>query len=388
MKFNQIINENDKNTNKNIILEEKNEYLNDDNDDCNIKPKREHTINEDETPREELLIEETPQKLDILELTRKKLNYNEENINNDNNNYKINKIIIDLSKNNNDDITIKETYNNYYDEQNNIKDKEFDKVNNNIESTNKINNIIQNNINYNNFKNEKRNNKKFNELKISSSYISIIHQNKTLSKEEKLKILIVAIENRLKSEFFSRMVLNYLSKSKVNLNNEELIALLNLGKNNSYQRILNNSLGLNLIQSNYNNKNIPFKDWVKKFTKKRRYSTEENNKSNEKSINKNNNNNEKTYKKKTINDLIFQKVINNENNNNEKLRIIKSEKNLISTNNFLRSNRKKNINIQEEGNDFSDLSPEVNRIFGNRNQHQNQNQILIRDINIESNQFY
>ena len=388
--FNQIINENDINNNKNnIILEEKNEYLNEDHDDFNIKQKREYNIKEDETPREELLFEETPKKLDILELTRKKLYYNEENNNNDNNNNKINKINIDLSKNNNDDITIKETYNNYYDEQSNFNDKEFDNSNN-IESNYKLNNIIQNNINYNNFKNEKRNNKKCNQLKISSSYISIIHQKKTLSKEEKIKILILSIENRLKSEFFSRMVLNYLSKSKINLNNEELIALLNLGKNNTYQRILNNFLGLNLIKSNYDNKNIPFKDWVKKFIKNRKYSIEENNKSNDKSLKNINNNNEKTFKKRTINDLIFQKVINNDNNNNnEKLRSVKSEKNQISKNHFLRNNRKNYINNQEEGNDFSDLSPEVNRIFGKNNQHQkHQNQILIRDINIESNQFY
>ena len=94
----------------------------------------------------------------------------------------------------------------------------------------------------------------------------------------------------------------------------------------------------------------------------------------------------KTYKKKTINDLIFQKVINNDNDNNENLKIIKSEKNLISNNNFLRSHRKKFMNNQEEGNDFSDIGPEVNRIFGKKNEHQNQ--ILIRDINIESNHFY
>ena len=66
------MNENDfKNNKNNIILEEKNEYINDDNAHFNIKPNREYNINEDETPREELLIEETPKKLDILELTRK-----------------------------------------------------------------------------------------------------------------------------------------------------------------------------------------------------------------------------------------------------------------------------------------------------------------------------
>ena len=89
------------------------------------------------------------------------------------------------------------------------------------------------------------------------------------------------------------MILNYLSKSKVNLNNEELIELLNLGKKNTYQRILNNSLALNLIKSNYNNQKIPFKDWVKKFTKKTRNSTEENNISNDKKLKYNKNNNEK-----------------------------------------------------------------------------------------------
>ena len=384
-KYNQMINENDfKNNKNNIILEEKNEYINDDNAHFNIKQNNEYNINNDETLKEELLINETPRKLDILELTRKKLNYND-TYNNDKNNYKINKIIIDLSKNNNDDMTIKETYNNYYDEQSNFNDKEYKNFNNNFDSNNQLNNIIQNNINYNNLKNEKRN-KKLNQLKISSTSISIINKKKIILNEEKLKKLILSIVNRFKSEFFSRMILNYLSKSKVNLNNEELIELLNLGKKNTYQRILNNSLALNLIKSNYNNQKIPFKDWVKKFTKKTRNSTEENNISNDKKLKYNKNNNEKTYKKKTINDLIFQKVINNDNDNNENLKIIKSEKNLISKNNFLRSHRKKFMNNQEEGNDFSDIGPEVNRIFGKKNEHQNQ--ILIKDINIESNHFY
>ena len=49
-------------------------------------------------------------------------------------------------------MTIKETYNNYYDEQSNFNDKEYKNFNNNFDSNNQLNNIIQNNINYNNLK--------------------------------------------------------------------------------------------------------------------------------------------------------------------------------------------------------------------------------------------
>ena len=51
------------------------------------------------------------------------------------------------------------------------------------------------------------------------------------------------------------------------MQDEELIALLKLGKSNTYQKILNNSLKLNLTNVDYRNKEISFKDWVKKFIK-------------------------------------------------------------------------------------------------------------------------
>ena len=175
------------------------------------------------------------------------------------------------------------------------------------------------------------------------------------------------------------MVLNYLSKNKVNLNDEELIALFKLGKNNTYQRILNKTLGLNIINSDYYNQNIPFKDWVKKFIQKKRNSSEESLKS------KDLNNNNKNHKKANINDLTFQKIINNNNNNDNTLRKYKSERNMISKKNLLRKNRLNNYN-EEEGDDFSDLNPQINRIFGNKKT--NQHQILIREINYESNQIY
>ena len=85
------------------------------------------------------------------------------------------------------------------------------------------------------------------------------------SSSEKIKQFIDLIIRNKKQEFYSRLTLNYLHKNKVNLNNEELIALLKLGKNNNYQKILNNSLKLNLVKDDYKNKQILYKDWVKKF---------------------------------------------------------------------------------------------------------------------------
>ena len=58
---------------------------------------------------------------------------------------------------------------------------------------------------------------------------------------------------------------------------------------------------------------------------------------------------------------------------------------MISKKNLLRKNRLNNYN-EEEGDDFSDLNPQINRIFGNKKT--NQHQILIREINYESNQIY
>ena len=89
----------------------------------------------------------------------------------------------------------------------------------------------------------------------------------SLSKEEKMKKFIFLILHCKKQEFFSRLVLYYLQNNKIDLNNEELINLLKLGKSNTYQKILNNSLKLNVTKNDYENNNISFKDWVKKFVK-------------------------------------------------------------------------------------------------------------------------
>ena len=93
------------------------------------------------------------------------------------------------------------------------------------------------------------------------------YQNSSFSKEEKIKKFVFLILHFQKQEFFSRLVLYYLQKNKIDLNNEELITLLKLGKSNTYQKILNNSLKLNITKNDYENKNISFKDWVKKFVK-------------------------------------------------------------------------------------------------------------------------
>ena len=370
-----------------IIIEEKNEYLNNEYEDFpntnKINNINNNNINNDTdiTQKEDLLNDKSPQKIDIVEFTRRKLYGNDNNYNDNNNNInKFNKIIINISQNKNDDNIINNSYYN-----NNIDENNF-----NTESPKRIfgNNINlenQNSVNFNNYliNNEivNRNinkNEKSNPLKISSSHISFIQRKDTLTKENKVKILILLIESRFKIEFFNRiMVFNYLSKNKINLDNEELKALLKIGKKNTYQRILNNTLGVNIVHSNNNNQNVPFKDWVQKFTQKKINSTEESFKS--KGLNKNNNKNK--YKTTNINELIFQKVIGDNNN----LRKYNSEKNFISKNNHSRKDRLNN-NKEEEEDDNSNLNPRTNRIFGNKKT--NQHQILIREINYDSNQFY
>ena len=301
-------NKNSKISKINNIIEEKKEYLNEENNNFINKNTINNNNNDDDTIKEDLLYDESPQKMDILELTRRKL-YNHCKKNNNINENKINKNSIHISQHKNDDDTIKESYDNNIDEYNlhnkspnEILRDSLVKNNDNLrENKNIINlkdefqNCIPNNEIVNtNYYNELRKNQKLNKLKISSSHISIIQKKNTITKEEKFKILVLSIENIFKSEFFSRMVLNYLSKNKVNLNDEELIALFKLGKNNTYQRILNKTLGLNIINSDYYNQNIPFKDWVKKFIQKKRNSTDESLKS------KDLNNNNKNYKKTNI----------------------------------------------------------------------------------------
>ena len=120
-----------------------------------------------------------------------------------------------------------------------------------------------------------------NKLRLTnSSSLSYIHNrnSNSLSTEVKIEKFIYFINLFHKQEFFSRLVLNYLHKNKVNLNDQELICLLKLGKSNTYQRILNNSLKLNLTKDDYDNKDISFKDWVKKFVKNKNEEENKNNK--------------------------------------------------------------------------------------------------------------
>ena len=381
-------NKNLKSPKNKVIIEEKNEYSNNENEDFPnrniINNINNNNINNDTdiTQKEDLLKDKSPQKIDIVEFTRRKLYGNDNNYNNDNNNNinKSNKIIINISQNKNDDNIIKDSYYNNNVDENNFNNESPKRIignNINLENQNSINfnNYLTNNeiVNRNN-----NNNEKSNPLKISSSHISFIQRKDTLTKENKVKILILLIESRFKSEFFNRlMVFNYLSKNKINLNNDELIDLLKLGKKNTYQRILNNTLGFNIVHSDYNNQSIPFKDLVQKFIKKKINSTEENFKS--KVLNKNNNKNK--YKTTNINELIFQKVIGDNND----LRKYNSENNFISKNNHLRKDRL-NLNKEEEEDYNSNLNPPINRIFGNKKT--NQHQILIREINYDSNQFY
>ena len=130
-------------------------------------------------------------------------------------------------------------------------------------------NDILNNSGYEN----KNNISKFSQNKLtlmnssSFSFLPINNYQYSLSKEEKMEKFIFLILHWQKQEFFSRLVLNYLQKNNIDLNNKELINLLKLGKSNTYQKILNNSLKLNITKNDYDNKNISFKDWVKKFVK-------------------------------------------------------------------------------------------------------------------------
>ena len=160
-----------------------------------------------------------------------------------------------------------------------------DNINKIINFNNDINNNNGNDINNNNnlqfnlknnpfmniyFYDENDGKIKFpnNRLQLSNpSNLTIIPEqhDMNMSSSEKIKRFIDLIILNKKQEFYSRLTLNYLHKNKVNLNNEELIALLKLGKKNNYQKILNNSLKLNLTEDDYKNKNILYKDWVKKF---------------------------------------------------------------------------------------------------------------------------
>ena len=131
----------------------------------------------------------------------------------------------------------------------------------------------RNNINLNDISDDcKLNNSRFADNKLvleNNSFLTINHKisNFQLTEEEKIEKMIFLILISFKQEFFGRLVLNYLNKNKINMQDEELIDLLKLGKSNTYQKILNNSLKLNLTNVDYRNKEISFKDWVKKFIK-------------------------------------------------------------------------------------------------------------------------
>ena len=179
-----------------------------------------------------------------------------------------------------------------------------------------------------------------------------------LNPQEKIEKFIYLIGRSKKEEFFNRLVLNYLYKENINLNDEELIALLKLGNNNTYQKILNKSLKLNLIKDDYREKNISFKDWVEKFIR-----------------NKNN------IKQNKINNInINGEDINNDYNNKKHARdsnedditnniIYKSTKNKIGNNNLkisrktIQSNSKRDIQINIIRYDEDEANKNENKKF-------------------------
>ena len=116
----------------------------------------------------------------------------------------------------------------------------------------------------------KLDNSKFSDNKLilqKNSHLTIF-QNNNLTEKEKIEKFIDLLLINSKQEFFSKLVLNYLGKNKIIMQDEELIALLKLGKLNTYQRILNNSLKYTNVD--YQNKEISFKDWVTKFVKNKK----------------------------------------------------------------------------------------------------------------------
>ena len=149
--------------------------------------------------------------------------------------------------------------------------------NQNIINPEKDNNNKIDYPNYNNKINNDNNNTnyKFDDLKLKFTNTENItincKNNENLENElyDKIKWFIYLIEICHKEEFFNRLVLYYLYKENINLNNEELISILKLGNINSYQRRLNKSLKLFLTNNDYQDKNISFKDSIQKFVKKK-----------------------------------------------------------------------------------------------------------------------
>ena len=243
------------------------------------------------------------------------------------------------------------------------------KLNHNINDDSKKNIKNKGDNIYNNNEEDDLNdnrNKKYNKsLKLSNTgSININPKDKfeneddELNLEEKINKFVNLIGGIHKEEFFNRIVLNYLYKENINLNDEELIALLKLGNNNTYQKILNKSLKLNLIKDDDREKNISFKDWVEKFIR-----------------NKNN------IKQNTINNInINGEDINNDYNNKKHARdsnkdditnniIYKSTKNKIGNNNLkisrktIQSNSKRDIQINIIRYDEDEVNKNENKKF-------------------------
>lgn len=85
--------------------------------------------------------------------------------------------------------------------------------------------------------------------------------NQFRSKLEKIDYVIL---KHYESEFFHRIVLNHLVYSALRLDNEELISLLKLGKESTYQTVLNRVLELNLTENECNNE-MTLLTYVQKF---------------------------------------------------------------------------------------------------------------------------
>ena len=211
------------------------------------------------------------------------------------------------------------------------------KNNDNIENNdndNNINNIIKNKNDIfdndeennlktlNNIKNNKFDNKTLHLINTEDMIIkpdfnnNESKNNKELTPKEKIEKFAFLICSSQKEEFFNRLVLNYLHKNNVNLNDEELISLLKLGQNNNYQRILNKSLKLNLTKDQNLDKNISFKEWVKKFIKNKNDLKDKEKLLNQyndyikQQNNKKNNNNEEDNEKNEEDDINNTKKIN------------------------------------------------------------------------------
>ena len=273
---------------------------------------------------------------------------------------------------------------------NNIQNNKDENIQINKNQNNKIKNIQNNDNKIEKGKNINidRNNNKFDNKKlqlINTENILIPHDRKedigkSLTLEERIEKFVFLIGAYEKEKFFNRLVLNYLYKHNVNLNDEELIALLKLGQNNTYQRILNKSLGLNLIKDEYHDKNISFKDWVKKFVGNKK---DLDNK--EELINKYN-----EYIKKNSNHIINNKSIikNNDIKRGDKNQLFSNEKdsNLNDSNDKNNDNNLDNRKVFDLEKYKSNFKLKNNRMPLLKNKRDTSKDIIIpEDINIAYN---